>query len=304
MSPTARALVKQLVPRAAVRQLRAAQTALQGAWLPYTRRILNDAPPTPEFLASALLPELQERYPAVPEYGYGAADLERRGHSRAREILHLPGGARATTTLELGCWDGMVSGELQRMGRQATAVDNRDEGFDPRALAAGARLLRQDATHMEFADGSFDCVFSYDAFEHVAQPDRVLLEAARVTKPGGHVLLEFGPLYFSPRGQHVYRSIRVPYCHVLFPPADLQEFSRQRGFEPIDFSHVNGWSLERYRGLWEQCSRQLRRVEYEEVRDLSHLDLIRRYPSCFKSKAALIDDFIVSSIRVVFEKLG
>jgi hypothetical protein len=46
------------------------------------------------------------------------------------------------------------------------------------------------------------------------------------------------------------------------------------------------------------------RVEYEEIRDLSHLDLIRRYPSCFKSKATLLDNFVVSSIRVVFQKLG
>jgi SAM-dependent methyltransferase len=304
MSSTARSLAKRLSPRAAIRQFRSAQTAFQAAWLPSTHSILQRASTTPEYLAPALLPPLQQRYPAVPEYGYGAADLERRGQLRAREILRLPGGSRASTTLELGCWDGMVSGELQRMGRQATAVDNRAEGFDPRATAAGARLLQQDATHLEFEDASFDCVFSYDAFEHVGAPDLVLLEAARVTKPGGHVFLEFGPIYFSPRGQHLYRSIRVPYCHVLFSPADLQEFSRQHGFEPIDFTHVNGWSLERYRGLWQQCSRQLFKIEYEEVRDLSHLDLIRHYPSCFKSKAALLDNFVVSSIRVVFQKLG
>lgn len=246
---------------------------------------------------------LQQRYPALPEYGYDITDLERRGHARAKEILNLPGTSTAKTFLEIGCWDGMVSHALQLKGKHTTAVDNRTEGFDQRASNAGVRLLQQDATHLQFEDGSFDFVFSYDTFEHVAQPERILQEAARVTKKRGHVFLQFGPLYCSPFGQHAYRSITVPYCHILFSRETLQEFVNKQGLEPIEFSMVNEWSLDQYRGLWEKYAHQLRKVEYKEIRDLAHLNLIREYPSCFRNKSTLLDNFLVTSIHVVFQKL-
>lgn len=282
--------------------MRNAQTTVQKLWLPYTRRLFQNAQLTPEYLAPENLPLLQQRYPTLPEYGYDTTDLERRGHARAKEILNLPGTSTAKTFLEIGCWDGMVSHTLQLKGMQTTAVDSRAEGFDQRALKAGVRLLQNDATNLQFEDGSFDFVFSFDTFEHVAQPERILQEAARVTKRGGHVFLQFGPLYYSPFGQHAYRSITVPYCHILFSRETLQKFVNKRGLEPIEFSMVNEWSLDQYRGLWEKYTHQLRKVEYKEIRDLSHLNLIREYPSCFRNKSTLLDDFTISSIHVVFQK--
>ena len=303
MSPTSRSLLKRLLPQTAIRQARKVQTTFQRLSLPTTRRIFENAPQIPAFLEPDNLPILQRHYPILPEYGYGADELERRGYARTKEILNLPGASTAKSFLEIGCWDGMVSHALQLKGKQTTAVDNRAEGFDQRALNAGVRLLQNDATHLQFEDGSFDFVFSYDTFEHVAQPERVLQEAARVTKKGGHVFLEFGPLYYSPFGQHAYRSVTVPYCQVLFSKETLQQFVIQRGLDPIGFSKVNEWSLDQYRELWEMNAHQLRKVEYKEILDLSHMNLIRKYSSCFRNKSTLFDNFIVSSIHVVFQKL-
>lgn len=304
MRPTARSLLKQLLPPAALRRVREAQTTVQGLRLPATRRSFQGAPTSPGYLAPEALSPLQSRYPILPEYGYDSADLARRGQARAEEILRLPGASAARTFLEIGCWDGMVSCALQQGGKQAMAVDNRADGFDARASRAGVRLLQADATSLQLENDSFDVVFSYDTFEHVAEPERVLQEAARVTRKGGHVFLQFGPLFCSPFGQHAYRSIRVPYCHVLFAKQALQEFASEHGLAPIEFADVNEWSLGRFRGLWQKYAPQLCKVEYREIRDLAHLGLIREHPSCFKSKSALLDDFIVSSIHVVFQKLN
>ena len=302
MRPSARSLLKGLLPPAAFRGIRDARTALQELRLPATRRSFDAAPTTPGYLAPEALPPLQARYPALPEYGYDSDALARRGRLRADEILKLRGIASARTCLEIGCWDGMVSCALQLAGLQATAVDNRSDGFDARATSAGVRLLQRDATRLELESGSFDLVFSYDSFEHVADPELVLREAARVTRKGGHVFLQFGPLYWSAFGQHAYRSVRVPWCHVLFEPQALQEFAMRSALAPIDFADVNGWSLGRFRELWEKYAARLRRVEYREIRDASHLELIRRHASCFRSKSALLEDFLVASIHVVFQK--
>lgn len=69
-------------------------------------------------------------------------------------------------------------------------------GFDvsTAALAAARRLgrpgsrVRGDGELLPFADAGFDAVLSTWALEHFHHPPRTLLEAARVTRPGGLLL--------------------------------------------------------------------------------------------------------------------
>lgn len=69
-------------------------------------------------------------------------------------------------------------------------------GFDvsTAALAMAGELgrpglrVRGDGERLPFADGAFDAVLSTWALEHFHDPPRTLLEAARVTRPGGLLL--------------------------------------------------------------------------------------------------------------------
>ena len=103
-------------------------------------------------------------------------------------------------------------------------------------------------------------------------------------------------------GAHAYSTITVPYCQFLFQKNILNDFAIQNGLNPIDFGHVNGWSIQSYRALWNKYSHALRRIRYHEQVDLSHLNLISKYPSCFKSKSDCFDNFIVKKISVLFQK--
>lgn len=165
-------------------------------------------------------------------------------------------------------------------------------------------MIETDAEHLQFEKGSFDCVFSYDTLEHVLHPDAVMRNALRALKKGGLLFLSFGPLYLSPFGQHAYRSITVPYCHLLFPGPMLNELATSRGLKTIDFHSVNGWPVTKYRKLLGEYSSSLRRIQYSENLNLEHLDLVRAYPSCFRSKTESFDDLIVESIEGVFEKVA
>lgn len=268
------------------------------------KKIFERAPETPIWLGQDILESLQQKYPSAPEYGYDPQNLEQRGKERAREILSLIHKKKENinTFLELGCWDGMVSSVLQGNGKITTAIDNRSEGFDERAGREGVTLLQMDATYLQFEDESFDFVFSYDAFEHFADPELVLQEAIRVVKTGGYIYLNFGPLYMSPMGLHAYGSITVPYCQFLFPKEILQDFANAKGLGQINFAQVNGLSLEDYRKLWNRYSHRLKRIMYHEGLNVS-LDLVMKYPSCFKSKTKCFDNLIVSSIEVLFKKI-
>jgi len=269
------------------------------------KRIFEQAPETPIWLEWDVLEELQQKHSFPPVYGYDPQSFEKRGKQRARKILNLirTETEKIRSFLELGCNDGMVSCVLQRMHACTTAIDIRSEGFDDRAVREGVTLLQMDATSQAFKDESFDFVFSYNAFEHFAKPKSVLEEAIRVVRTGGYIYLNFAPLYMSPYGLHVYRLITIPYCQFLFPKELLQQFANAKGLSAMPFPDVNGWTLEDFRKLWNQYSHILKRTMYYERLNVSHLDLIMKYPSCFKSKNKYFDNFIVSSIEVLFKKI-
>ena len=302
MTPRLKSVVKQIIPKFVLDKLCAVPTQLR---IKKCRKFFKQAPEHPVWLGLDTLKLLQKEYPFPPEYGYVPRTLEQRGKQRAEKLLTLLSRTtnKANTFLELGCWDGMTCCSLQRLGKITTAIDNRTDGFDERAARQGVILLQMDAADLKFDDESFDIVFSYDAFEHFAEPESVLREAIRVVKPGGYIYLFFGPLYMSPMGLHAYRSITVPYCQFLFPREILEDFVSVRDLGLINFAQVNEWSIEDYRNLWNRYADRLKKITYCESRNLSHLGLIMQYSSCFKSKTHYFDNLIVSTIGVLFKKI-
>ncbi len=273
--------------------------------LKQVQKVFEAAPETPAWLEPDTLEVLQNSYAYPPPYGYDPQSLEQRGRYRAEIILRLIHARpnAAITFLELGCGDGMTSCCLQRRGNITVAIDSRSDGFDRRAVSAGTVFYRMDASRLAFNDDRFDCIFSFNAFEHFAAPEAVLQELIRVVKVGGYLYLDFGPLYMAPLGLHAYRSITVPYCQFLFEKKTVENFARERGLDPVDYSYVNAYPAEAFRGIWSRARDRLETIRYHESTDLSGLILIRKYPSCFKSKTADFDNLITSSMAVLFRKI-
>ena len=249
------------------------------------------------------LDRLQKKYALLNNYLYDHNSVAVRGIERSRDLIGMQAKSPVLDFLELGCWDGMVSAALADAGKSVTAIDRRDTGFDARARAAGVKFIAMNASDLEFPDASFDFIFSYDAFEHFENPEVAFAEMVRVLRPGGHLYLDFGPLYNSPFGEHAYQSISVPYCQFLFSEETINSFARNQRLAEIDFSHVNRRNLRDYRAIWEKWSGVLQRVEYYESIDFRHLKLIIDHPGLFKRHFQTLDEFTVDNIRVLFRKI-
>lgn len=269
------------------------------------RRVFEAAGQSPPFLGLAELDALQQAYPVEPmTYKYDPESLWERGRERARTLLSLVGRDADSLLrfLDLGMWDGMTCHALQEMGKAAYGIDIRVEGVDPRARAGDARFCGMDAGRLGFADGSFDFVFSFNSFEHFPDPEIVLREALRVLRPGGYLYLEFGPLWLSPRGAHQFQTISVPYVECLFTKETLTQYATAHDIPLMGFFWMNEWPLSRYRTLWNRYAAQMERAVYYEIYNAEHVDLITRYPACFRSKTDQFDDLIVSNIEALFRK--
>ena len=269
------------------------------------KEIFEQAKETPKWLGWSELISLQRQFPFTPRFDYSEKNLKQRGEKRALEILKLikPKKRQIISFLDIGCGYGMTCTALQKYGKKTTGIDIVDF-FDKRAINSGAKFFKMDATDLKFENESFDFVFSHDTFQYFTYPEKVLQEAIRVVKKNGFIFFSFGPLYMSPHGRHAYRSITIPYCHILFPNELIEKFIEEKGLKQLADVSYNNWTLENFHKLWESYSHQLEMIKYKEFSDLTHLDLVMKYPSCFKSKTKNFKNLIISGMSVLFKRIG
>jgi SAM-dependent methyltransferase len=126
-------------------------------------------------------------------------------------LLQLIAGKRV---LDFGCGDGQQAIALARNGAaEVVGIDIAERRLErARHLAVSTPNVRFDT----IMDGSFDTVVCQDAFEHFADPEGTLASMCARLKPGGKILLTFGPLWYAPYGAHCYFFTRLPWVHLIF----------------------------------------------------------------------------------------
>jgi demethylmenaquinone methyltransferase / 2-methoxy-6-polyprenyl-1,4-benzoquinol methylase len=128
-----------------------------------------------------------------------------------RRALDLRPGEKV---LDLGAGTGVSTEEMARSGAYAVGAD-----LSLGMLAAGRRarpgvpLLAGDALALPFADGTFDAVTISFALRNVVDPDGALRELARVTRPGGRLVVsEFSHPTAAP-----FRTVYLGYLMRALP---------------------------------------------------------------------------------------
>jgi ubiquinone/menaquinone biosynthesis C-methylase UbiE len=153
---------------------------------------------------------------------------------RTRFILdHCPGGR----ALDVGCGTGALALRLERVGYEMVGVDP-SEGMlrVMREHAPGVEAVLGSGTELPFEEGEFDLALSVAAMHHIADPEavrRALGEMARVTRPGGRVLI----WDHNPRNPYWPLLMkRVPQDsgeERLIPVEELLAGLRSGGAEPV-----------------------------------------------------------------------
>lgn len=103
--------------------------------------------------------------------------------------------------LDIGCNWGRWTIAASRRGYSAIGVDPGLAAVEAayrvsRHLKAPADFVVSDGRNLPFPDGSFHVVFSYSVLQHFSKEDAraCIREAARVTRPGGTVLIQLANL--------------------------------------------------------------------------------------------------------------
>ncbi|HEV2104539.1 MAG TPA: class I SAM-dependent methyltransferase [Candidatus Eisenbacteria bacterium] len=144
------------------------------------------------------------------------------GGRLAREVL-ADGPVAGRWVMEIGAGSGRDLIALARLGARGLVLD-----YSPAALAlvraqAEAQgvpvlLVRADATRMPFRDGAIDVSFHQGLLEHFRDPRPLLRENARITRPGGRVVVDV------PQTFHLYTLLKqaLILCNAWFAGWETQ----------------------------------------------------------------------------------
>ncbi len=190
--------------------------------------------------------------------------------------------------LDIGCGAGGKSLYYASCGaKKVTGVDIVPK-YEQESADLAAKLNLQDkfqffladASHLPFDDESFDTIIMNDAMEHVAEPEKVLMEVMRVLRKGGNVFINFPP-YNHPFGAHLSDVIFIPWVHLFFSDKTLIKAYKDLvrnlpdGDERISFrisedkngqeyfSYINKMTLKRYKKILKTLN--LTPAYYKEV---------------------------------------
>ncbi len=264
-----------------------------------TQVILKRSGPKPAYLEFSQIENLINSSSQVADYPYDERACRQRGIERANFLTSILSGSTTNKNiLELGCADTMTSLALKEKGFNAIALDIVDQRQEP-AKNSDIRFIQSAAESIPLDSQSVDFVFSYNALEHFEDPQKVLTEVHRLLKPGGCFYTEFDPLYYSPRGLHAYRKINIPYLQILFKMTDLKKYADLHQLNWEDLPYVNGYTLVKFRTIWQNMTNEFSLKTYQEIIDVSALDLIKKYPSCFKKENFEFKNFITSGLKIL-----
>jgi 2-polyprenyl-3-methyl-5-hydroxy-6-metoxy-1,4-benzoquinol methylase len=160
---------------------------------------------------------------------------------------------------DIGCGDGIIDLALALRGRPRQLVGydlnltradllleqaRRYAGIE--SLPANLTFKASEPVRLDAPDAGYDVVITWSAFEHVAEPERLLREMRRILRPTGVLFLQLWPFYHSSKGSHLWDWFPEPFHHLLGDDAEIAAAMRASDRHERDWTE---YMLEEYRGL-------------------------------------------------------
>lgn len=188
--------------------------------------------------------------------------LKQEDHYRekVRFLLHLLP-VRPRAGLDIGSSAGGLSVALGLEGIEMEGIEPSEKGVTASAMRAdryglsNVHFQQGVGESVSFPDSAFDLVISLAVLEHVADVERVVAEAYRVLKPGGHAYFEV-PNNLCPFEGH-YKMVWLP----MMPKPLAKSYVSARGASPKFLDHLH------YMNRW-IVMRHFRRAGFVQMKDV------------------------------------
>jgi SAM-dependent methyltransferase len=127
---------------------------------------------------------------------------------------------RGKVVLDFGCGEGHNALELAQNGcARVIGLDIQEHYLEKARIRAQALGVQDRCTFTSCWSEPVDAIVSTDAFEHFAEPEKILHLMRGLLKPSGCLLVAFGPLWYHPYGGHLFSVF--PWAHLIFTESAL-----------------------------------------------------------------------------------
>jgi SAM-dependent methyltransferase len=150
--------------------------------------------------------------------------------------------------LDFGCGPGIEAVAMAKRGAaHVIGIDIRQKWLqEARVRAEAAGVADRCEFHTTWST-PVDLIVCVDCFEHFADPAAILLQMHQLLRPGGKVLVSFGPPWRHPLGGHLYSVF--PFAHLVFPESSLVRWRstfKTDGARTIEESGLNKMTVKRF----------------------------------------------------------
>lgn len=163
--------------------------------------------------------------------------VQRRMHQR-RIVRRKPVSVVADTPgqgLDVGCGRGDLGAGLIAKGWRMSGLDPSPSACEE-ARRSGLDMQQATLSTASFPEGAaFDAVFFCHSLEHVVDPAADVVRAARLLRPGGHLVVEVPNFACWQRERFADRwfHLDLPRHRTHFTPDGLQRVAQRAGLEPV-----------------------------------------------------------------------
>jgi ubiquinone/menaquinone biosynthesis C-methylase UbiE len=197
-----------------------------------------------------------------------------------REFPELRTFLEGKDVLDFGCgWGDQAGAIVDRFDARVTGLDSH-----PGLLAVARRRHGERVRFVERLNGeTFDVVITQDAMEHFDEPAAALAAIAAALKPGGRILMTFGPPWYAPYGTHTHFFCPIPWVQLWFSEKTVMAVRARyrkdgaKHYEEVE-SGLNKMSLRKFERLMRASGLKTERLRYSGVRKmhvLTRIPLVR-----------------------------
>ena len=236
---------------------------------------------------------LRRLAPVAPTHMLGTAYVNK---SKLQVLLgkELLDRIRGKDVLDFGCGWGAEAVEMAGVARTVFGLDILPASLDKaRERAAAAGVADRCTFGTIPPPEKVDAIISLDSFEHFDDPGAILRQMYDLLRPGGQVLVSFGPPWYHPVGGHLFSIF--PWAHLIFSEAALIAWrSDIRSDGAKRFREVEG-------GLNQMTVRRFEKLVARSQFRLAHLEAvpIRKLRPVANR---LTREFTTSIVRCVLER--
>ncbi len=203
-------------------------------------------------------PEVMDDSAEVEAYSSAAAQshLNAIDDTFVDHAMRLVGKRERGRALDIGTGPGQIVLKLARrltrwkfigVDRSPNMIAQGIAGLGPAVdLAGRVHFHEADGNQIPFRDGSFDLVVCNSVLHHFAEPQKLLAEIARLSKPGGAILLRDlrrpGRLAYSfhvrRHGRHYQGLMYKLYCDSVRSAYTVEELQRLLDSSPMKGARI------------------------------------------------------------------